>query len=143
VGLSYLADTNVVSEIMRPRPQASVYDQWQAKSGMTGIAAVTWHELLTGVSLLPASKRRTAFTDFLQEQIAPTTPVLSYDQAAAEWHAQERVRLMQIGLTPSFPDGQIAAVAAVNNLILVTRNTADFADFAGLRLENWFEARGD
>jgi hypothetical protein len=30
--------------------------------------------------------------------------------------------------------------AAVNNLILVTRNTADFAHFAGLRLENWFES---
>jgi tRNA(fMet)-specific endonuclease VapC len=67
-------------------------------------------------------------------------PVLPYEKSAAEWFAQERARLTQIGRPPSYPDGQIAAVAAVNNLILVTRNTADFAHFAGLRLENWFEA---
>ena len=140
MGLSYLADTNIISEIMRPQPHAGVYAQWRVKSGLIGVAAVTWHELLTGVSLLPVSRRRTAFADFLQEQVIPITPVLSYDQAAAEWHAQERARLMQIGLTPSFGDGQIAASAAVNNLILVTRNTADFAHFAGLRLENWFES---
>ena len=140
MGLSYLADTNIISEIMRPQPDSGVYAQWRSKSGLTGVAAVTWHELLTGVSLLPISRRRTAFADFLQEQVMPTTPVPPYDQAAALWHAQERARLMKMGLTPSFSDGQIAAVAAVNNLILVTRNTADFAHFAGLRLENWFES---
>lgn len=35
-------------------------------------------------------------------------------------------------------DGQIAAIAVVNNLTLVTRNTDDFVDFAGLTVENWF-----
>ncbi|WP_331281805.1 PIN domain-containing protein [Planktothrix serta] len=39
---------------------------------------------------------------------------------------------------PSYPDGQIAAIAKVNHLILVTRNVSDFADSEGLTLENWF-----
>ncbi len=62
--------------------------------------------------------------------------ILPYDQAAAEWHAYEWVRLTQAGKTPSFADAQIAATAAVYNLILVTGNSADFA---GLTVENWFE----
>jgi tRNA(fMet)-specific endonuclease VapC len=34
-------------------------------------------------------------------------------------------------------DGQIAAIALVNNLVLVTRNSSDFARFAGLKVETW------
>jgi tRNA(fMet)-specific endonuclease VapC len=45
--------------------------------------------------------------------------------------------LASIGLTPPFSDGQIAAIAAVNDLILVTFNIQDFADFAGLELATW------
>ncbi len=51
--------------------------------------------------------------------------------------AKERARLSNLGLTPSFVDGQIAAVAATNELILVTANTIDFADFQDLQIENW------
>jgi tRNA(fMet)-specific endonuclease VapC len=139
MGLVYLADTNVVSEMMRPQPNETAVAQWREKSRQIAIAAITWHELLAGVYRLPQSKRRAAFDSFLQEQLRATTPILAYDHAAAEWHAAERTRLSQLGRTPSFADGQIAAIAAVNNLTLVTGNTADFAHFTGLRLENWLE----
>ncbi|NJK66777.1 MAG: type II toxin-antitoxin system VapC family toxin [Microcoleus sp. CSU_2_2] len=59
-------------------------------------------------------------------------------QEAAEWFAKERARLIPISLTPSYADGQIAAIAKVNNLILVTRNVADYANFQDLQIENWF-----
>ena len=65
-------------------------------------------------------------------------PLLPYDANAAKWHAEERARLVTIGKTPSFADGQIAAIAKVNNLILVTNNVSDYADFLELKLENWF-----
>ena len=65
--------------------------------------------------------------------------ILPYDRGAAVWHAEERARLVSQGRTSAFMDGQIAAIAIVNHLILVTRNTQDFADFAGLTVENWFE----
>jgi tRNA(fMet)-specific endonuclease VapC len=51
---------------------------------------------------------------------------------------KERARLIPSGLTPSYADGQIAAIAKVNNLILVTRNVADYANFQDLAIENWF-----
>ncbi len=43
------------------------------------------------------------------------------------------------GLMPRFLDRHIAAITMVNNLTLVTRNIDDFADFAGLTVENCFE----
>jgi tRNA(fMet)-specific endonuclease VapC len=47
--------------------------------------------------------------------------------------------LSEIGLTPAFADGQIAAVASTNQLILVTRNLKDFINFRDLTIENWFD----
>ena len=64
-------------------------------------------------------------------------PVLPYEARAAEWHAAERARLMAAGKTPAFADGQIAAVAITNGLILVTGNRPDFADFADLQTMDW------
>ncbi len=40
---------------------------------------------------------------------------------------------------PAYADGEIAAVAVTNQLVLVTRNSRDFERFDNLRLENWFE----
>ena len=64
-------------------------------------------------------------------------PILPYDHAAAEWHARERARLASRGETRPFVDGQIAAVAHVNDLTLVTFNDVDFRLFEGLRVVSW------
>jgi len=58
--------------------------------------------------------------------------------AAVVWHAKERTRLTSLGKTSTFADGQIAAIAYVHDLILVTRNQSDFANFENLLIENWF-----
>jgi tRNA(fMet)-specific endonuclease VapC len=96
------------------------------------------HELEFGVLRLPASRRKTVLTQYL-EQVVAKLAVLPYDADAARWHARERARLAKKGRSPAFVDGQIAAVAFANELILVTRNTDDFAPFQGLRVENWFD----
>jgi tRNA(fMet)-specific endonuclease VapC len=59
-----------------------------------------------------------------------------------QWHARERARLSKIGKTLAFADGQIASIAAANDLILVTNNVADFQYFDNLKIDNWFD-RGD
>ncbi len=63
--------------------------------------------------------------------------VLPYDKRAAEWHALARARLQRAGATPPSADAQIAAVAVVNNLVLVTHNIRDFRRFEGLSLVDW------
>lgn len=52
-------------------------------------------------------------------------------------HAAERARLMNIGKSPPFVDGQIASIAATQNLTLVTFNIGNFANFHGLNVVSW------
>jgi len=101
-------------------------------------AAPVWHELVFGCQRLPASKKRRAIESYLEEVVAATIPILPYDEIAAAWHGKERAKLVAKGQTPAFVDGQIAAIAKQNNMILVTRNRNDFKVFPGLRIENWF-----
>ncbi len=50
---------------------------------------------------------------------------------------------MSIGKAPACADGQIAAIAYTNNLILVTNNVADFINFQNLTVENWYSVEQD
>jgi tRNA(fMet)-specific endonuclease VapC len=135
--MRYLLDTNVLSEPLRPAPNLAVLARLRAHGGDLATAAPVWHELLFGAQRLPASRRRRAIERYLQDVVRPTVPILAYDTLAAEWHARERARLAQIGYQRPFVDGQVAAIAITNELVLVSANIADFADFEGLNIEDW------
>lgn len=135
--LRYLLDTNVLSEQMRPVPDAGVMARIDAAGHSVATAAPVWHEIQFGRLRLPSGRRRRAF-DTIVDAIAAVLVVLPYDAAAAAWHSRERARLTRLGRPPPFVDGQIAAIAAVNDLVLVTRNLPDFAGFAGIDVESWF-----
>lgn len=137
--LSYLLDTNVISEPLRPMPNENVLRRLQEHQGVVVIASIVWHELLYGCYRLASSPRRTAIEAYLYDVLAPSIPVLPYDERAAGWHAAERVRLASVGKTPPFVDGQIASIAGVNNLILVTFNVSNFEHFEGIQIEDWRE----
>lgn len=135
--LQYLLDTNVVSEPLRPRPRHEVMRRLQGYEDEIAIPAIVWHELKYGVARLPESRRRLAISRYLSDVVRVTMPILEYDEIAAEWHAAERARLVALGEMPPFADGQIAAIAQVHDLTLVTFNDADFKRFDGLRIEVW------
>lgn len=139
--ISYLLDTNIVSEPLAARPNPGVLERIKTSGTALAIASVTWQELLYGMLLLPAGKRRERIEAYLLHRVRPTLPILVFDEQAARWQAEQRARLRQSGQTPAYPDSQIAAIAAVNDRVLVTRNFADFEIFqaAGLRIENWFD----
>ncbi|MGL5082401.1 MAG: type II toxin-antitoxin system VapC family toxin [Microcoleaceae cyanobacterium] len=139
VSLRYLLDTNIISEPLRSDPNPQVISKLIQHSTEIAIAAVTWHELCYGYYRLPNSRRKDELEIYLNQTVKSQLPILPYDADAAEWFASERARLAQIGCSPSFPDGQIASVAHSNQLILVTRNISDFANFSDLAIENWFE----
>ncbi|WP_339461646.1 type II toxin-antitoxin system VapC family toxin [Nodularia spumigena] len=134
----FLLDTNVFSEPLRPIPNSNVMEMLRQHESEIATATVVYHEILFGSYRLPDSKKRRTIEKYLQEVIQPNIPILPYDNNAAKWHALERARLVAIGKTPSFPDGQIAAIAHVNDLILVTNNVSDYADFSQLQIDNWF-----
>jgi len=137
VTLKYLLDTNVISEPLRPTPSPAVLRRLRRHAGEAAIPSVVWHELRFGCARLPRSERREAIEQYLTRVVLAGFPVLDYDRAAAEWHAVERARLVAAGRTPPFVDGQIAAIAQINDLILVTSNRADFRGFKRLRVQGW------
>ncbi len=135
--IKYLLDTNVVSEPLRPKPSGAVLRRLQRHEQEIAIASIVWHELRFGVERLPSSRRKKIIERYLEEVILPTIPILAYDRPAADWHARERARLASRGETPSFADGQIAAIAHVHELTVVTFNKAGFRHFEGLEVTSW------
>lgn len=135
--LKYLLDTNVVSEPLRPDPSPGTIRRLRRHEGEAAIASIVWHELRFGCARLPASERRAAIESYLDDVVMASFPILDYDREAAEWHARERARLVAAGKTPPFIDGQIAAIASVNELVLVTADKRDFVRFKGLRVQSW------
>lgn len=137
MSLRYLLDTNAVSEPLRPTPNLGILRRLQEHQEEIGIPAPVWHELLFGCLRLPPSRKREAIEVYLSQTVQRSFPILPYDEAAAEWHASERARLSIAGKTPPYIDGQIAAVAKTNGLVLVTANLSDFNVFTGLEIEDW------
>ncbi|WP_455289635.1 PIN domain-containing protein [Cupriavidus necator] len=135
--MSWLLDTNIVSETMRPRPEVSVMENLARYEGELAIPAPVWHELRYGWLRMPDGQRKDAVGRFVQDVVG-TLPVLPYDAGAARIHAELRQSRERAGFTLPFVDGQIASVAIAHGLTLVTRNRKDFAELTGLRLANWF-----
>ncbi|HVT07507.1 MAG TPA: type II toxin-antitoxin system VapC family toxin [Polyangia bacterium] len=135
--LKFLLDTTIVSAPIAKEPNRRVVKKLEQHGAHCAIAAPVWHELIYGASRLPAGKRRTALEEYLHHVVRSSFPVLAYDEAAAEWHGKERARLEDEGRTPPFVDGQIAAIASTQSLVLVTSNTKDFRAFAGVETMDW------
>ena len=134
---AFLLDTNVISEPLRAQPRHGVLQKLGQHRTEVAIASVVWHELWFGARRLPPSQHRRVIEKYLNDTVL-AMPILDYDSAAAEWHANERVRLAARGLTPPVLDSQIAATAAVNDLTVVTFNVVHFNRFEGLRVESWW-----
>jgi len=138
VSVRYLLDSDILSEPVRPRPNQRLISRLRAHRHEIATASTVWHELRFGLELMANSKRRKTVEKYLVEVVGPLIPILPYGVEAAVWHARERARLVKAGRTPPHLDAQIAAVAAVNDLTLVTGNTSDYEGFNDLVVENWF-----
>ncbi len=138
----YLLDTNIVSEFSKKRPNENVLAFYEARKDLCAISAVTWQELVFGVSRMPEGKRKTYIEKCLDEY-KEDFEIIPYDEFSADICGQLSGTCAKTGKNLPCFDTQIAATAIANGMILVTRNTADFAEVAErsfLRLENWFTA---
>lgn len=139
--MKYLLDTNVLSEPLKASPDESVLKRLKKHQYEIATASPVWHELQFGCHRLPESRKREIITQFLNGVIRKNLFILPYDERAAQWHAEERARLTGKGNMPAFVDGQIASIAKVNGLILVTRNVEDFKPFMDLKIKNWHKQK--
>src|SRR5688572_5746801 len=137
MALRFLLDTNILSEPLRSRPTPGVLEKMKQHEREICTATIVWHELRYGARRLDDGARKQLIEKYLDEVVGATLPLLPYDANAAAWHADERARLEKIGKTRPFVDGMIGAIAAVNGLVLVTNNLADYEGFAGLDVQSW------
>ena len=134
----YLLDTNVVSELRRPRPHGAVLAWLQAvDDAQLFISAVTLGEIQAGIELTREQDTdKASEIEAWLDQVAAAYNVLSLDAAAfREW-----ARLMHRRSDTLYEDAMIAATARVHGLTVVSRNVADFKAL-GMEALNPFTAR--
>lgn len=134
-------DTNVVSEAMKPEPDAAVRAWLNAQVAETlYLSSVTLAELLYGLGALPTGKRKNMLTralDGLSELFQDR--ILPFDTDAARHYAELAVTAKNGGRGFPTPDGYIAAIAASRKFIVASRDTAPY-EAGGLTVVNPWEA---
>ena len=128
-----LVDTNVVSELMRPRSSPSVID-WAEQQETMSLSVVTLEEILVGLSYKPSVR----MTRWFEEFIGARCEIFPVTASIARRSALLRGGLRRGGKQRTQADMLIAATALEHNLALATRNTKDF-EGCGIPLVNPFE----
>jgi predicted nucleic acid-binding protein len=124
-------DTNVLSELMRPTPAERVV-RWVSSRPQSSLftTTVTHAEILFGVMLLPAGKRRRDLEHAVDAVFAEDLAgrVLPFDELAVPEFAQIAADRQASGRPISHADAQIAAICRSRGAAVATRNVTDFAD---------------
>jgi predicted nucleic acid-binding protein len=122
-------DTNVLSEVLRPAPEPRVVD-WLKDQPRTSVftTTLTRGEILYGIRLLPAGKRRDGLWDAAIKifDIDLAGQVLIFDNVAADEFAQISASRRAAGRPITQFDALIAGTTRSRGAKLATRNVADF-----------------
>ena len=138
--MSFLLDTNVVSEWVRPRPDHSVIS-WLAEvdEDRVFISVISFAEIRRGIELLAAGRRRERLAAWLADDLPMRfeARILNIDARIAGSWGVVMARGQKIGLTLGSMDAFVAATASAHNLTLATRNVKDFAGLGIPLLDPW------
>lgn len=136
--MSFLLDTNVISESAKPRPDAGVLS-WLAtvNEDEVFLSVITLAELRHGVERMPVGARRSALDEWVTNALPArfANRLLPIDPATADQWGRTIARGQAAGRPLSAMDAFIAATAERHRLTLVTRNVSDF-EVTGIRLLN-------
>jgi predicted nucleic acid-binding protein len=130
--VKHLCDTNVLSELVKPRPNQGVL-RWAEQVKLIGLSVVVVEEIVFGLNWRPNPRIRSWFDDFLERhcQVLPVTGSIAVrcGELRGDLRAKGQVRTQA--------DMLLAATAAEYGLTLVTRNTRHF-EGCGVALLNPF-----
>lgn len=134
----FVADTNVVSELMKKAPSEKVIDWFYDHEGDISLTAITVKELYFGMLELPDGKRKEA----LRQAIMGVTmdcadKTLPFDAFCGYLCAELHESALKQGRTPQIEDLMIAAICQRNGAVLATRNVKDF-EYLGVDCVNPF-----
>jgi len=126
-----ILDTNVLSELMRPKPSPQVA-AWVAEQPTMELftTSITEAEIFYGIELLSGGTRRDALLAAAQAMFAEDLGgrILAFESEAARVFSKIAVQRRRKGRPISHADAQIAAIAQLRAAKLATRNVADFGD---------------
>ena len=140
--LAWLIDTNVVSEMMRPRPEPRVaaFLDSIADEGL-GLASVTVWEILDGIGRVDPGRRRRALADRFRDLLDELFEDRIVDWSLADAHSCARImedkRRRGEPLDDHVPDAFLAAAAATRGLAVATRNTSEFRNTGVEAVDPW------
>lgn len=124
-----LLDTNVVSEPIRPKGDLAV-QRWldQQVAETLYLAVTSLSELLVGIAMMPAGRRKQGLATALDELVKQLfgSRILPFDREAAVEYARLVALAGKVGRKIAVADGQIAAIAAVHGFTVATRDTEPF-----------------
>ena len=131
-----LVDTNVLSELTRPTPEARVVTWLAVNEPTLAVPTITLAELRYGIARLPRGRRRSSLLRFWRTTCDQFRGrIFSFDQRAAERYGDVAATAERAGCRLNVQDGQIAAIALVHNMHVATRNVGDF-EAAGVVIVN-------
>ena len=133
-----ILDTNVLSELMRPKPAPRV-SVWVAKQPTAELftTSITEAEIFFGIELLIKGKRREGLLGAAEAMFAEDLGgrIVGFESDAARLFSKIAAHRRALGRPISHADAQIAAIARLRGAKLATRNIADFID-CGIDLVN-------
>jgi predicted nucleic acid-binding protein len=135
-----ILDTNVISEPLKPRPDAAVLRWLDRQSPATlYVTTISQAELLARVAALPAGKRRTELRKVVEKELVSlfANRILPFGERSAEAYAQVVITANGAGNPIDFADAAIGAIAIEHNFILATRNVGDFKGTSVKLLNPW------
>ena len=131
-------DTDVVSELLRMRPDPTVRSWASGLSGPVALTSVTVWELRYGVGRMPEGRRRTELSEAIERVLRDAASgILPFDEAAAACAARMRIAREQAGRPVATADVQIAGICEARRAALATRNLKDFEDLGIELIDPW------
>jgi toxin FitB len=126
----FLLDTNVISELVKPKPEPKVI-RWidRTDESLLCLSVLSLGEIRKGIASLPNASRRVSLEAWLDYDLVLrfTGRILDIDQAVADRWGRMAAKALAAKSPLPVIDGLLAATAVQHNLTLVTRNTKDVA----------------
>lgn len=136
----FLLDTNIISELVKPKPEANV-TEWveNTDESLLYLSVLTLGEIRRGIAALPQSRRRATLEAWLDKDLRARFEdrILVIDQEVADRWGLLTAAARNSGIVLPVIDGLLAATALEHNLTLVTRDTGQIPSMGVAVFNPW------
>jgi len=136
----FLLDTNIISELVKPKPEANV-TEWveNTDESLLYLSVLTLGEIRRGIAALPQSRRRATLEAWLDKDLRARFDgrILVIDQEVADRWGLLTAAARNSGIVLPVIDGLLAATALEHNLTLVTRDTGQIPSMGVVVFNPW------